>query len=219
MTALFNIFRLEEYRVSATKALSLGGVKPEPRPPDNEISLTGSDHLAGLARWAAAGRVDEAARARARQHWLARMAEEEATLVGVLLDLAERARPILVGTVAGHKSRGLISVVGADFCILTEPGLGDVIVPLSKISMIRPAPGDQPGTGNREMTLELVFGGVLVELSAERPLVQIRAGDERLRGELRSAGVDVVSLVLDGPGRQTVHVASDAIDHLVILQR
>ena len=62
---------------------------------DNEPH--GVDRLIGdLRRWAADARASDAARARSRQRWLRRQAEEESTLAGIALNLAER------GTAVGH---------------------------------------------------------------------------------------------------------------------
>ncbi|NDH11437.1 MAG: hypothetical protein EBY44_06880, partial [Actinobacteria bacterium] len=80
----------------------------DPQPPDRPVDLTADDPLAALQRWVADGQVDEAARARSRRRWLENVATEEATLGGVLLDLAERGRPVIVRTLAGHRVTGPI---------------------------------------------------------------------------------------------------------------
>ena len=70
----------------------VGPVDSDPQPTDRPVDLTSDDPLAALHRWVADGQVDEAARARSRRRWLEKAAIEEATLGGVLLDLAERRR-------------------------------------------------------------------------------------------------------------------------------
>ena len=52
-----------------------------------------------------------------------------------------------------------------------------------------------------------------------RPTVLLSAANEEQRGELRSVGRDVLALMIEGERRETIHVAIDAIDHLVILGR
>ena len=53
----------------------------------------GVDRLwAALSGWSADARADEAAAARAREAWLRRQAEAEATLTGLLVDLANGPR-------------------------------------------------------------------------------------------------------------------------------
>lgn len=189
------------------------------RRPAGSISLTPGDPLAPLAGWIAAGRVDEAARARARQRWLERQAREEATLGGVLVDLAERGRPVMVSTVGRRGFRGPVRAVGADFVVIREDGLGDVIVPLRSLASVRPAPGEDGGGGDRPFTVELVLAETLVEIAADNPTVLVVAGSEELRGELRSAGIDVLSIVLGGPRHDIVHVHVSALDHIAILVR
>jgi len=190
--------------------------RPDER--DRPISLSSGDPLAALAGWVAAGRVDEAARARARQRWLERQADEEATLGGILLDLAERSRPVLVSTSAGRRLRGPLRMVGTDFAIVREPQLGDVLVPFRVLTSVRPTPGDPGASGDRPFTVELTLAASLLELAADRPEVLVIAGPDEHRGELRSAGIDVIGIVLDG-ARSTVHVNVATIDHLALLIR
>lgn len=192
---------------------------PRPEPPSGAAWLTPGDPLAGLGRWIGAGQVDAAARARARQHWLRRQAEEQATLGGVLVDLAERGQPLMLSTRARRRVAGPVRAVGADFCIVREQASGDVVVPMAAIATVRPAPGEDPVTGDRHLAIELVLAEALVELAADRPAVLIATGHDDLKGELRSAGRDVVAVVLEGPRRDVVYVSVDAIDHLVIRAR
>ena len=58
--------------------------------------MIGGDLAARLERWAAEARVDEAARTRSRERWLRRQAEESGTLAGVLADLLEAGRAVVV---------------------------------------------------------------------------------------------------------------------------
>ncbi len=183
------------------------------------MRLSPDDPLAALNRWVAEGAVDSAARARARQRWLERQAAEEATLSGVLVDLAERGRPVAAITVAGHRSRGCVVAVGADFVIVREERLGDVIIPLARLALVKAAPGEDAPTGDRPLGFEIMLADALVELAADRPTVVAAMGGEEIRGELRSAGFDVAALALDSPRRELVHVAVAALDHLVVLQR
>ena len=58
-----------------------------------------------LERWAADARVQEAALQRARERWLRHQATEDASIVGVLTDLAERGnwRDRRLMALAAHK--------------------------------------------------------------------------------------------------------------------
>ncbi|MDG2027301.1 MAG: hypothetical protein P8J50_09340 [Acidimicrobiales bacterium] len=165
------------------------------------VRLTPNDALAGLAAWLTEGRVDAAAAERARQRWLERHAAEDATVIGVLRDLAERGRPVSVRTRGGRNAHGRVAALGADFVVIREERLGDVLVPTSAVATVRPALGDPTSVGDRPAALAIVAG-------------------EELRGDLRSAGRDVLTVEVEADDRRdVVSVAVAAIDHLVILRR
>ena len=197
----------------------VGPVNSDPQPPDRPVDLTAGDPLAALQRWVADGQVDEAARARSRRRWLENAATEEATLGGVLLDLAERRRPVTVRTLVGHRITGPISAVGADFIAVADARLGDTLMPTTRIATVQPAPGDDLPAGDRRHDVVLTFGDALMELAAERPEVMVGVGDETLRGELRTASTEVVTLVIADERREPISIALAAIDHVVVRSR
>ena len=197
----------------------VGPVNSEPQPPDCPVDLTADDPLAALQRWVADGQVDEAARARSRRRWLENAATEEATLGGVFLDLAERRRPVIVRTLAGHRVAGPIIAVGADFVGVADARLGDTLMPTTRIATVQPAPGDDLPAGDRRHDVVLAFGDALTELAAERPDVMVGVGDETLRGELRTASTEVVTLVIADERREPISIALTAIDHVVVRSR
>ena len=197
----------------------VGPVNSDPQPPDRPVDLTADDPLAALQRWDADGQVDEAARARSRRRWLENAATREATLGGVLLDLAERRRPVIVRTLAGHRVAGPIIAVGADFVGVADARLGDTLMPTTRIATVQPAPGDDLPAGDRRHDVILAFGDALTELAAERPEVMVGVGDETLRGELRTASTEVVTLVIADERREPISIALTAIDHVVVRSR
>ncbi|MEM9202600.1 MAG: hypothetical protein AAGC53_13120 [Actinomycetota bacterium] len=194
-------------------------MESNPRPPREPVRISTNDPLSSLYSWIAEGQVDEAARARARQRWLERQAAEEASLVGVLLDLAERNRPVNVTTTGGHRVSGPIVAVGADFGVLRDQRLGDAIVPTVSIALVRPTPGDDLPVGDRAVNMVLAFGDALMELAPDRPECIVAVGSEQLRGDVRSVSPDVVVLALDGDRRDLVHISVGAIDHVTVLRR
>ncbi len=197
----------------------VGPVNSDPQPPDRPVDLTAGDPLAALQRWVADGQVDEAARARSRRRWLEKAAIEEATLGGVLLDLAERGRPVTVRTLVGHRITGPIIAVGADFIAVADARLGDTLMPTTRIATVQPAPGDDLPAGDRRHDVVLAFGGALMKLAAERPEVMVGVGGETLRGELRTASTEVVTLVIADERREPISIALAAIDHVVVRSR
>lgn len=197
----------------------VGPVNSDPQPPDRPVDLTADDPLRALQRWVADGQVDEAARARSRRRWLENAATRAATLGGVLLDLAERRRPVIVRTLAGHRVAGPIIAVGADFVGVADARLGDTLMPTTRIATVQPAPSDDLPAGDRRHDVVLAFGDALMELAAERPEVMVGVGDETLRGELRTASTEVVTLVIADERREPISIALTAIDHVVVRSR
>ncbi len=179
--------------------------------------LSAVDPLAGLARWIADEAVGQAAGERARQAWLRQQAGESASLAGILTDHAEAGRRVVTSTLGGRRASGLITAVGIDFAAVREPDLGEVIIPLSRLAIVRTAPGDAAAIGDRAQHYEVVMAHALAELAAERPTVLVAAGNEAARGALQSVGTDVITVLINGPQRSSVHVALAAIDHIVIL--
>jgi hypothetical protein len=169
----------------------------------------GDRFAADLARWLADARVDEAATSRARERWLRQQAGEEATVAGLLLDLAERAEPVLVEIAGGRRHRSVVRGVAADFCALTGEG-GDVLVAYAGITSVQTMDGDEP-TGDRPHALDMTFAEALSLLVAERPRVLVTHHEGTTRtGELRSVGRDVVLLRADGGSQLHVPIASIA---------
>jgi hypothetical protein len=189
----------------------------DPHPPRDPPGLASGDPLSGLSKWLADGRVDDAAARRARQRWLERQAAQDATLAGVIVDLAERGGPVVVRTNAGATMRGHVVAVGADFVAVRERGVGDTLIPHTAICTIRAAPGEQSVVGDRLAALEVVLAEALVELAADRRPVRVVTAGAELRGQLRSAGRDVVVIATDGDRRDRVHVTMSSLDHLVML--
>lgn len=179
--------------------------------------LGGASALAdALERWAADAAVDEAARRRARERWLQVQAEEEASLAGTLLDLAERGRTVGL-EVGDHRLRGRIVGLGADFVALRSDRGQDVLVRTAAVEVVRGEPGERPVTGDRTAVVDTGLAGVLGPLAAERPEVLVRtAGGAVLRGELRSAGLDVIRLRIAGEPPTPAWVSIDAVSTLVL---
>jgi hypothetical protein len=96
---------------------------------------------AALGRLTDETRGDEAARARSREHWLRRQADEEASLGGVLVDLAERGDRVVLSTVTGRRHRGWLVAVGDDFCVVRAESGAEVLVSHRGLATVRAEPG------------------------------------------------------------------------------
>jgi hypothetical protein len=166
-----------------------------------------------LARWLAEARVDEAVTSRLRERALRQLASEEATLLGLCLDLAEGTRPILARTTEGRIHRGSVVAVGADFVALRSAAGEATFLPVALLAWLRPAPGEWRGAparsgaaaGDRHPPLAARLVDVLTGLAADRPRVRIAlAGDPDVwAGRLRGCGTDVLSVELHGDPKVT----------------
>jgi len=158
------------------------------------------DALHALTRWVAETQVDDAIELRRRSAWLRRQADEEATLAGVLVDLAEQGRPVTLHVANGRRHRGRIVTVGADVVELQSSVGEQVIVALDALDSVRPQADGDGVSGSPVITgvslVEVV--GRLAE-RRERVLVVARNG-EATSGELTAVGRDVLTLALDGGG-------------------
>lgn len=173
---------------------------------------------ARLDRWVADARVDAAALARARERWLRDVAEQEATVPGVLADLAERRTAVAIRTSAGRRHLGVVDVIGLDFVALRPAAGPDVLLAVRGLGVIRTAPAVDAALGDRVVATELRLGDVLTELAAdrERVLVVTLAGDDAVSGRLRSVGQDVVVLRTEADQPGTAYVPLAAIGEVTI---
>jgi hypothetical protein len=148
-------------------------------------------------------RADEQGRARRRERFLRQAAEEGATFVGLLLDLAERGGAVRIRTASGRTHVGPIAVVGRDFV-----AVADALVRLTAVTAVREdvATVGRAPTGERQ-PLDLTFLDALARLAPERVRVAlVTNGHELVAGELRSVGLDVVALATDGADGGLVYV-------------
>ena len=182
----------------------------------------GSDDefLASLDHVVADAVAEEAARERSQTRMLRRIAEEEATFVGVALDLAERGSVVVARTASGRAHRGRVLAVGRDFVVVRDGSGPAVLLPIASLASLRPQPGSAPvdTAGGRTAPLDVGFAALLVGLAADRPRVQVSAAvDEQVAGELRSVGVDVLTLRLDGDAALRAHVRLGAVTDVLLL--
>lgn len=185
-------------RLAGQAASVLGGV------------LGGEGFDARLARWAADAAVDETARARLRARWLRVQAEEEATFLGTMIDLAEQGRPVGLEA-AGASLRGAIVGAGSDF-VAVRTGRTRVLVALDVIEMVRADPAARAVTGDRDVLVDRTLAAVLASLAEERPraVLRTRAGSA-VAGELRSVGADVATIRAEADPPQRVAVRIPAL--------
>ena len=183
------------------------------------ISDREGGHDAGLAAWLAEVVVDDAARARVRARWLAQQAAEEGTFAGVLTDLAERARPVVVQLANGRAHRGAVAMIGADVVGLRTAEGRDVLLRQSAITAVRTLPGEPVTVGDRHIVSDLSLAEALAALAEHRVRVLLVGADpsHAVTGELRAVGRDVVTVRLDGAGG-TAYVAVASLAETSLLE-
>jgi hypothetical protein len=188
-----------------------------PGEPATAAGMLGEGLAARIDRWAAEARVDEAARRRAREHWLRHQAEEEASLAGVLANVAERGIPVAVHVRGGRRHRGEVRAVGRDFVALRS-ATTETMVALDAIVSLQTRPGEAPTVGDRPITTALRLSDVLAELAGERSsaLLVMADGDDTVAGIIRSVGTDVVVVRLAGDAPGTAYVPLGAIAEVVL---
>ena len=159
-----------------------------------------TDGVGDLERWAADARAREAADARVRERWLRAQAEEESSLAGVLLALAERRETIVITTVAGRRHRGVVAGVGLDFAALQAPAGTTTLVALAALGDVRVVAGGRRSatTGDGSVVLGVRLGEVLAQAAGQRPRISVQAGAAAMVGDLRAVGNDVLTVRADG---------------------
>jgi hypothetical protein len=173
--------------------------------------------LADLSRWMGDERTRAAADARARRHWLQQQAAESATFVGVALDLAERGTPVAVRVAGGHVHHGRIAAVGVDFVVVRPDRPELVLVATEAVASVRPidptAVAREP-MGDRKPPRPVTLAQAMSGLAGTRRLVRIVSGGgtDTVTGELRSVGLDIVTVRVDGQPPATVYVRLGSVD-------
>jgi hypothetical protein len=171
-----------------------------------------------MARLFAEQRAEDAAKARIRERALRASATTDATLAGIVLDLAERAETVSVRTTAGRSLTGRVLAVARD-AIALEAGDTTTYVPLAAIAALRTPAGrvDEP-SGSRPLPA-VSLAALLADLAPERPTVRVMiVGDPALwRGELRAVGADVLTLRIAGDPPTTAYIPLDQLSELTVL--
>ena len=176
-----------------------------PRRPDR-------DPFAAILRGIADARVDDAATARSRAHWLRRQAEEAATLADALLELAEQRTWVHLRVRGGAVVSGVAAGVGADVMVL-HTDVGPMLVRIDRLAQVRATGSPVPSAaGPRPDGTGRAFVDLLRDLAAERAPVVVHTDDgQDLRGALRAVGADVLTLRMGSSPLATVLVSLDAV--------
>jgi len=171
-----------------------------------------------VEEWASEIRTDAATQRRRRENWLRRQAADDASLVGVLVDLAEQGHLVRIATVGGGSHQGRLRGAGSQVLVL-ECGRTRVLVAVDAVTTVQAVPGDDDvisPVGHRvdddpttlsDLLSHSVDDGVEVTL--------VTRGGQVVSGEVASVGRDVV---LVRPDRRTplVYVVLDSLSEAVL---
>lgn len=183
-------------------------------------ALGAGDLVAALDRWAAEMRVDDAARARSRERWLRQQAAEAASFAGVLFDLAERRRAVVLSTSDGERIRGHVEAIGVDFIAITNDQRRAVLVRIDAVAAVRARAGGAALASDRTVSVDLDLHQALDRLAADRPRLAVTTGDgDVIAGELRAVGRDLLTLRLDGDAADHLYVRLDAVRAVTLIER
>jgi len=160
-----------------------------------------------VARWLAEVRVDEAARSRAATADLRVRRAEDATLMGVLTELAERGE--LVGLVmrSGRQHRGHVRLVGPDAVVLALETRQWLVARLEAIAATRTVQGPAVA-GEADPSTPSRFVRLTAALAEPGDWVLLASGTATFGGALQQVGADVMVLRLDNGDAAYVGLAA-----------
>ena len=173
------------------------------------------DGIGDLERWAADARAREAADARVRERWLRAQAEEEASLAGLLLALAERREVVVVTTTSGRRHRGTLTGVGGDFAAIEATGGTTTLLVLGAVTDVRVVEG-MATTSGEAAALDVRLADVLAQAAGQRPRVSVQAGVNPVVGDLWAVGSDLLTVWTDGAAR-VAYVALTSVSEISFL--
>ena len=167
-----------------------------------------------LDAWVAEVRSDMAARDRARLGALRAHAAEDATLVGVLADLRERAATVVLHTTHGRNHRGEVLLVGPDALVLKVGARDWLVTRLAAVASVRLVGGD-PVTGEGAASSTSRFGRMLAAAAQPGEWLRMAVGGDVFGGAVMTISAEVAVLRLDGG--DIAYVNLDAVEEAVLL--
>jgi hypothetical protein len=150
---------------------------------------------------------------------LRQQATADATMTGLLVDLAEEGTEVTVRTNAGRAHHGAIVTVGRDF-VIVGAAAGYTCIVLDALAAVRRRPGrHQPDTtSHRPAPRSVTLAAHLADLAPEGPRVAVAVAGEPalLTGQLRAVGRDIATLRLDGDPPVTAYVALRSVSEVLV---
>ncbi len=162
-----------------------------------------------LRRLLDAARIDAAVRSRSGVAALRQRRSEDASLTGLLANLAERAAPVTISTTSGIERRGVIRVAGHHGIILENSGGIASLMRATAIASIRTQRfHDLHGDGSPASTMS--WPTMIASLVEPDDEVSITIARETTRGRVRSISRSLV--IVTTPEGAAVYAVVDGID-------
>ncbi len=149
-----------------------------------------------LDRWLADLRVDDDARTRRRMAVWKDHAADDATLLGVLADLAERGVPVMLTTVSGRRHRGRVLLVGSDAAVVRVDSQEWLVVRVAALASVRTVGGD-PVHGEGAPGTTASFARLVEAMVQPGDWLRLAVGDEAVGGNVGAVSSEVVLMRLD----------------------
>jgi len=166
--------------------------------------------------WRASSAIAEAARSRRRTASWSLHGSADASLSGVLLDLAERGSEVVISLVNDHSHRGVVLAVASTWAMLRTNAGARVAMRLRAIAAID-CTGQRSSFGERCAPITTGFVPMLDGTVEPGEQLTVWCGPQRLSGELVGLGDEL--MVLNVNASTLRYVSIDAIDEVVIAGR
>ena len=166
-----------------------------------------------LEDWMAVSRTDEAARSRRRTAAWMEHGPVDASLTGVLVDLAERGAEVVVTLSGGRIHRGVVLEVASTW-VLIRTGSGDRVVIRLRCAESIDCTGLPNSFGERSASTTMGFVATLDQLVDIGATITMRTAHQTTRGELRLLGEEIAIVAIDAMTMR--YVSMEAVDEVTI---
>ena len=145
--------------------------------------------LVELGIWSAESRVRAEASSRSRERWILQQQMEDASMTGVLVELAEKQETLTIQTSSADHVGALVAV-GPDLAVIEDRRGATTLVEVPAIVSVE-APASQFAE-TRSPALDLTFNQALRALASDLVPVRLYLRTGTISGRLSGAGEDVV---------------------------
>lgn len=139
-------------------------------------------------------RLQEIRSSREAARWHEQIAEESATWLATILDLAEARSWCEITTRGGRTHTATISAVGSDVLLLDLTRAGQLLVSLAAVTSLSARGRGIPARTDRAVDASSMHAALTDLAGMRREVGVVTASGSRFAGQLRSVGIDVLSI-------------------------